>query len=109
MDPRDAYSSNASKSSSASKSSDKSSKSFKSPSSHRGSKDYRLSRFTTRKATFQDYIAIKNKLATYVLAIDTKQWSLLDDVFLPDVQADYPFLEGHVVGVEALTCLLKEK
>ena len=46
-----------------------------------------------------DHIAIQNVLARYCEALDTKDWSLLDKVFVADVDADYPF-NRTLKGVE---------
>lgn len=40
-----------------------------------------------------DYVAIQNTLAKYCMALDSKTFHLLDDVFTPDVQVRYP-IEG---------------
>ncbi|KAF2484825.1 hypothetical protein BDY17DRAFT_292448 [Neohortaea acidophila] len=40
-----------------------------------------------------DYIAIQNTLAKYCMALDSKTFHLLDDVFTPNVQVRYP-IEG---------------
>lgn len=40
-----------------------------------------------------DYISIQNTLAKYCIALDTKAFHQLDDVFTPDVQVRYP-IEG---------------
>lgn len=39
-----------------------------------------------------DYNAIRNTIARYCIALDSKDWELLRTaVFTPDVQADFPF------------------
>jgi hypothetical protein len=38
-----------------------------------------------------DTLAIQNVLSRYCEALDTKVFDLLDKVFMPDTQADYPF------------------
>jgi hypothetical protein len=38
-----------------------------------------------------DNLAIQNTIARYCEALDTKQWPLLDKVFMPGATADYPF------------------
>lgn len=40
-----------------------------------------------------DYIAIRNTIAEYCIALDEKDWPLLDTVFTDDVDAYYPFAE----------------
>jgi hypothetical protein len=52
-----------------------------------------------------DYQAIKNVLAQYCEALDTKDFRLLEDVFAHDVAADYPFnsdLRGTEAVIEAI-------
>lgn len=41
-----------------------------------------------------DYEAIRNTLSLYCHALDTKNFSLLDQVFVPNVHAKYPFREA---------------
>lgn len=38
-----------------------------------------------------DYFAIQNTLSRYCIALDTKDFDLLEDVFTEDAAADYPF------------------
>lgn len=45
-----------------------------------------------------DYFAIQNTIARYCIALDTKNFDLLLDVFAPDVQAIFP-----VLGKEPIT------
>ncbi|KAG8627194.1 hypothetical protein KVT40_004677 [Elsinoe batatas] len=40
---------------------------------------------------FLDYLAIKNTLSLYCVALDTKDYDLLHEVFTEDVEAFYPF------------------
>lgn len=40
-----------------------------------------------------DYIAIRNTIADYCIALDTKNWPSLQNVFTEDVDAYYPFSE----------------
>lgn len=52
-----------------------------------------------------DVLAIKNIISLYCEALDTKDFALLEKVFLHDVNADYPFnsdLQGVVAVVEAI-------
>lgn len=42
-----------------------------------------------------DYIAIQNTLARYCLALDTKNFALLREVFTSDVDARYSFLKQY--------------
>ena len=50
----------------------------------------------------EDYRAIQNTLSTYCFALDDKDFELLNDVFTPDVVANYPFNEEPILGVERL-------
>lgn len=38
-----------------------------------------------------DVLAIKNVVSRYCQALDSKDFEMLGEVFLPDVQANYPF------------------
>lgn len=49
----------------------------------------------------QDHEAIRNTLARYCVALDKKDFSLLETVFVADVDARYPF-GGGIRGVKAL-------
>jgi len=57
---------------------------------------------TTMSANFVDYIAVKNALSLYCVALDTKDFSLLEEVFLQDAETFYPFEGGNMVGVRAI-------
>ncbi|KAF1998036.1 hypothetical protein P154DRAFT_547079 [Amniculicola lignicola CBS 123094] len=48
-----------------------------------------------------DYEAVRNVLSRYCESLDTKLYDLLDKVFLPDVEANYPF-NPNIKGVAAL-------
>jgi hypothetical protein len=48
-----------------------------------------------------DALAIQNVLARYCEALDSKNFDMLDDVFLADVRADYPF-NHELEGVKAV-------
>lgn len=52
-------------------------------------------------ATPFDYIAIQNTLARYCIALDTKDFELLRQVFTDDAGAIYPFT-GQVKGVQTM-------
>lgn len=41
-----------------------------------------------------DFEAIRNTIALYCIALDTKDFQLLDNVFVPDLEAKYPFGGG---------------
>jgi hypothetical protein len=45
----------------------------------------------SRDANHLDQLAISNCLSRYCEALDTKNFDLLDKVFVPDVIANYPF------------------
>lgn len=48
-----------------------------------------------------DILAIKNVISRYCEALDTKDFGLLEKVFIRDVSADYPF-NSDLQGVEAV-------
>jgi hypothetical protein len=48
-----------------------------------------------------DHLAISNLVSRYCEALDSKAFTLLDQVFLPDVVADYPF-NSDLQGVDAV-------
>lgn len=48
-----------------------------------------------------DYRAIQNTLSRYCIALDTKDWALLNSVFAQDVAANYPF-NPNLSGVKSL-------
>ncbi|KAI5205413.1 hypothetical protein E4T39_03126 [Aureobasidium subglaciale] len=49
-----------------------------------------------------DYNAIKNTISLYCIALDDKNWPLLERVFVPNVIATYPFNNEPILGLEAL-------
>jgi 3-phenylpropionate/cinnamic acid dioxygenase small subunit len=51
----------------------------------------------TTLAAIVDRLAIQDLLVRYCKAIDTKDWDLLDTVFVPDAQVDYTS-SGGVAG-----------
>ncbi|KAK8030043.1 hypothetical protein PG993_011334 [Apiospora rasikravindrae] len=54
-----------------------------------------------------DYNVIKNTIARYCIALDTKDWALLKTaVFTPDVQADFPF-NRDMRGVDAVSATIQ--
>lgn len=53
--------------------------------------------------------AIKNTVAVYCLALDSKTFTLLEDVFTHDVDAKYPFPGGEMKGVEAVAKKIQER
>jgi hypothetical protein len=60
------------------------------------------------KANPLDQLAIQNVLARYCEALDTKIFSLLEKVFVPDVVADYPF-NSDLKGVEAVQSAITKR
>ena len=48
--------------------------------------------------TFQDYEDIRNVIALYCIALDTRDFDKLDKVFTEDVETVYPF-GGRRVGI----------
>ncbi|KAK6439278.1 hypothetical protein LTR95_004514 [Oleoguttula sp. CCFEE 5521] len=55
-----------------------------------------------------DYEAIRNTLSRYCIALDAKDFSLLDRVFTPDVVAKYPFGPA-LEGVEAIQAKISDR
>ncbi|KAF2155864.1 hypothetical protein K461DRAFT_274902 [Myriangium duriaei CBS 260.36] len=55
---------------------------------------------TEQQPDFLSYLAIKNVLSLYCVALDTKDFSLLHEVFTQDVEAIYPF--ASMFGVEEI-------
>ena len=55
-----------------------------------------------------DYVAIQNTLARYCLALDTKDFDLLKQVFTEDVDTFYPF-RGPIKGVENVAAAIKKR
>ena len=55
-----------------------------------------------------DYVAIQNTLARYCIALDTKDFDLLRQVFTKDVDTIYPF-RGPIKGVDAVADAIKER
>lgn len=53
--------------------------------------------------------AIRNVLARYCIALDTKDWALLNQVFTPDIEASYPLPGGELVGLEPLRNKIKSR
>ena len=53
-----------------------------------------------------DILALKNVISLYCEALDTKDFALLEKVFLQDVSADYPF-NSDLQGVDAVANAIK--
>lgn len=56
-----------------------------------------------------DYIAIKNVLALYCFALDTKNLTLLSEVLTPDIDAKYPFPGGDMQGLDAVIEVISKR
>lgn len=55
-----------------------------------------------------DYIAIKNVIARYCEALDTKDFDSLENVFVSDVVANYPF-NADLKGVNAVSAAIQKR
>lgn len=60
-------------------------------------------------ANFFDYIAVQNTLSLYCVALDTKDFLLLGEIFMPEVEARYPFEGGNVNGVRAIAAAISQR
>ncbi|THY51516.1 hypothetical protein D6C97_06669 [Aureobasidium pullulans] len=59
-----------------------------------------------KMANPHDYNAIRNAISLYCIALDTKDWPLLEKVFTKDVFAQYPFNDEPILGyVDELVCV----
>jgi len=58
--------------------------------------------------TLINYIAVRNTIARYSLALDTHDTDLLKRVFTPDANVSYP-TTGEIKGLDKLAGLIKEK
>jgi hypothetical protein len=56
---------------------------------------------TISHGSLQDDLAVRNTLSQYCIALDTKNFDLLHDVFTADVIANYPF-NPNLTGVKAV-------
>lgn len=56
-----------------------------------------------------DYNAIRNTIALYCIALDKKDWALLEKVFEKDVVANYPFNDEPILGVDALSKRIQQR
>ncbi|KAI4722436.1 hypothetical protein E4T48_01334 [Aureobasidium sp. EXF-10727] len=56
-----------------------------------------------------DYNAIRNVISLYCLALDNKDWPLLERVFARDVVARYPFNDEPILGVDALSKRIQQR
>lgn len=55
-----------------------------------------------------DHLAIRNVLSRYCEALDSKDFDLLQKVFLPDAVADYPFHSG-LKGADAVSRAIQKR
>lgn len=55
-----------------------------------------------------DILAIKNVISLYCEALDTKDFTLLEKVFLKDVSASYPF-NSSLQGAEAVVKAIQNR
>ena len=55
-----------------------------------------------------DYVEIQNTIARYCVALDTKEFDLLKDVFTVDVSGNYPFNNG-LKGVAAVSKAIQKR
>lgn len=55
-----------------------------------------------------DYVAIRNTIARYCIALDTKDFDLLKQVFTPDVDSKYPF-KGSIKGVQNVADAIQKR
>ncbi|KAK3704796.1 hypothetical protein LTR37_013627 [Vermiconidia calcicola] len=55
-----------------------------------------------------DYFAIQNTIARYCIALDTKNFDLLREVFTKDVNTIYPF-RGEINGVKNVADAIKKR
>ncbi|THY89096.1 hypothetical protein D6C92_07347 [Aureobasidium pullulans] len=60
-------------------------------------------------ANSHDYNAIRNAISLYCIALDTKDWPLLEKVFTKDVFAQYPFNDEPILGVDALSKRIQQR
>ena len=55
-----------------------------------------------------DYFAIHNTVSRYCIALDTKDFDLLGEVFTEDVEADYPF-NHNMKGTKDITAAIQKR
>lgn len=60
------------------------------------------------KANPLDVLAVKNVISRYCEALDTKDFALLEKVFVHDVSANYPF-NSDLQGVEAVAKAIQNR
>ena len=57
---------------------------------------------------YSDILAVKNVISLYCEALDLKDFTLLEKVFVEDVSADYPF-NSDLQGVDAVANAIKNR
>lgn len=55
-----------------------------------------------------DYFAIKNTISGYCIALDTKNFSLLEEIFTQDVDGRYPF-DRNLKGVQNVANAIQKR
>lgn len=55
-----------------------------------------------------DYFAIQNTLSRYCIALDTKDFGLLRQVFTGDVDGDYPF-NNNLKGLQSVASAIRKR
>jgi len=55
-----------------------------------------------------DVLAIKNVISRYCQALDTKDFDMLEEVFVSDVDADYPF-NSSMKSVKEVASAIKKR
>lgn len=60
-------------------------------------------------ANFIDYIAVKNTLSLYCVALDTKDFTLFQEVFTSDADTHYPFPGGDLKGIDAIARAISKR
>ncbi|MET0931567.1 MAG: nuclear transport factor 2 family protein [Aeromicrobium sp.] len=54
----------------------------------------------------EDILDIQTSFSTYAAAMDTKQWSLLESIFAPDISMDFAQYGGLLEGYDPVTAQL---
>ena len=63
---------------------------------------------TMSKINHSDALAVKNVISLYCEALDIKDFTLLEKVFVQDVSADYPF-NSDLQGVGAVANAIRNR
>jgi hypothetical protein len=64
---------------------------------------------STKFPGMSDHNAIRNAISLYCIALDNKDWTLLEKVFDKDVVAVYPFNDEPILGVDALSKRIQQR